>query len=119
MSDDLFERRQTERRYALNFLDYEVLSEAGEVLGRGLARTLNVSETGLRLETGQFFDPNQKLRITLGLDNDLIQVNGRVVNSQPETDDLCSSGVMFIEFAEADRRTYQKHFEALKKALES
>ena len=118
MSDNLFERRQAERRYALNFLDYEVLTEAGEVLGRGLARTLNVSETGLRLETGQFFEPEQKLRITLGLDNDLIQVNGRVVNSQPETDDLCTSGVMFLEFDEADRRTYEKHFEALKRALE-
>ena len=54
MSDDLFERRQAERRYALNFLDYEILAEAGEVIGRGLARTLNVSESGLRLETGQF-----------------------------------------------------------------
>lgn len=117
MSDDLFERRQAERRYALNFLDYEVLSETSEVLGRGLARTLNVSETGLRLETGQFFEPGQQLRITIGLDNDLIQVNGRVVNSQPETDDLCSSGVMFIEFNGADHRTYLKHFEALKRAL--
>ena len=57
MSDDLFERREAERRYALNFLDYEVLSATGEVLGRSLARTLNLSETGLRLETGQFFEP--------------------------------------------------------------
>ena len=104
MSDDLFERRQAERRYALNFLDYEILSAAGEVLGRGLARTLNVSETGLRLETGQFFDPGQRLRITLGLDNDLVQINGRVVNSQPENDDLCTSGVMFLELDEADRQ---------------
>lgn len=118
MVDDQFERRQAERRYALNFLDYEVLSDAGEVLGRGLARTLNVSESGLRLETGQFFEPGQQLRITLGLDNDLIQVDGRVVNSQPETDELCSSGIMFIEFSEADRSTYQKHFNALKEALE-
>ena len=59
MSDDLFERRQAERRYALKFLDYEILSSNGEVTGRGLARTLNVSETGLRLETGQFFEPEQ------------------------------------------------------------
>ena len=34
MSDDLFERRQAERRYALNFLDYEILAEAGEVIGQ-------------------------------------------------------------------------------------
>ncbi|MBE0574746.1 MAG: PilZ domain-containing protein [Desulfuromonadales bacterium] len=118
MSNDLFERRQKERRYALNFLDYEVISEAGEVVGRGLARTLNVSETGLQLETGQFFDPEQLLRITLGLDNELVQVTGRVVNSRPVTDDLCTSGIMFLEFDEADRRTYREHFETLKNVLE-
>lgn len=119
MSNDLFERRRAERRYALKFLDYEIISAAGEVTGRGLARTLNVSEEGLRLETGQFFEPGQQLRITLGLDNDLVQVDGKVVNSQPETDELCTSGVMFLEFDEADRSTYQQHFEALKEALES
>lgn len=119
MSDDLFERRRAERRYALKFLDYEIIAETGEVTGRGLARTLNVSEEGLRLETGQFFDPGQQLRITLGLENDLVQVDGKVVNSQPETDELCTSGVMFLEFNEEDRKTYQTHFEALKDALKA
>lgn len=119
MSNDLFERRRAERRYALNFLDYEIISEADDVLGRGLARTLNVSETGLRLETGMFFDPGQRLRITLGLENDLVQINGRVINSQPENDDLCSSGVMFLELDDADRHTYRKHLNALKLALEA
>lgn len=117
MSDDLFDRRQTERRYALNFLDYEVISDTGDVLDRGLARTLNVSEAGLRLETSRFFEPGQLLRITLGLDNDLVQINGRVVNSQPENEDLCTSSVVFLEFDQADRRTYQKHFEALKSSV--
>ena len=117
MSDDLFERRHDERRYALNFLDYEILDENGKVTGRGLARTLNVSENGLRLETSHFFDPGQQLRITLGMKNDLVQLTGRVINSQPEDDDLCSSGVMFIEFSDADKKMYQKHFDALRSFL--
>lgn len=113
MSKELFERRQMERRFALNFLDYEIISPTGEVLGRGLARTLDVSDTGLRLETGRFFDPGQLLRITLGLDNDLVQINGRVVNSQPETEDLCTSGILFLEIGESDRRVYHRHFASL------
>ena len=117
MKDELFERRKAERRYALNFLDYEILGDSGEVTGRGLARTLNVSDDGLRLETGQFFEPGQQLRITLGLDNDLIQVTGQVVNSQPENDELCSSGVLFVELDGQDRDTYRKHCETLKTAL--
>ena len=114
MSEDLLERRQAERRYALNFLDFEVISVDGEVLDRGLARTLNVSESGLRLETSRLFAAGQRLRITLSLDNDLIQVDGRVVSSQAGSDDLCTSGFMFLEFDETDRQTYQKHFDALK-----
>ena len=116
MSDDLFERRKQERQYALNFLDYEILSDSG-VVGRGLARTLNVSEGGLRLETGEFFEPGQKLRITLGLDNELVQVTGRVTNSQPENDELCSSGLLFIEFEDQDQATYRKHYHALMSTL--
>lgn len=117
MSEDMFERRKAERRYALNFLDYEILSDNDEVTGRGLARTLNVSTAGLRLETSQFFDPGQRLRITLGLEDDLVQVTGRVINCQPEGEDLCSSGVMFLEFEPEDRETYQKHFRALQQSL--
>ena len=118
MSEDPFERRRSERRYALKFLDYEIVAADGKVTGRGLARTLNVSETGLRIETGQFFEPGQKLRITLSLNNDLVQVDGQIVNSQPETEELCSSGVMFLKFDEAAYSTYRRHFDHLKTAMD-
>lgn len=111
MLDDPFERRRAERRYAMNFLDYEIVSPAGEIIGRGLARTLNVSASGLLLETGQFFEPGQFLRITLGLENELVQVTGQIAHSRPVDDNLCSTGVQFIEFAEAERRIFQHYFE--------
>jgi hypothetical protein len=116
MLDDPFERRRAERRYAMNFLDYEIVSAEGATVGRGLARTLNVSATGLLLETGQFFEPGQALRITLGLANELVQLVGRVVHAQPVNDELCSAGVQFVEFDQADRQLYQRYFEALRQA---
>lgn len=117
MDDSLFERRRAERRYALKFLDYEILSDDGAVTGRGLARTINVSETGLLLETGQFFEPGQRLRVTLGLVDELVQVTGQIMHSRPVDDELCSSGLMFLEFDPDDQAIYQKHFEELKAAL--
>lgn len=114
MLDDPFERRRAERRYAMNFLDYEIVSPDGETIGRGLARTLNVSASGLLLETGQFFETGQVLRITLGLENDLVQVVGRVVHAEPVDDNLCSAGVQFVEFAENERQTFQLYFQRLR-----
>lgn len=117
MSEDLFERRQDERRYALNFLDFEILDADGKVAGRGLARTLDVSENGLRLETGQFFEPGQKLRITLGLHNELVRLVGEVVNSQPESDELCRSGVAFVTFSPGEQKTFQTYITSLRDTL--
>ncbi|PLX77946.1 MAG: hypothetical protein C0614_09185 [Desulfuromonas sp.] len=117
MNDNAFERRHDDRRYAMKFLDYEVIDSNGEIVGRGLARTLNVSENGLRLETGQFLEPGSRLRITLGLDEDLVQVVGRVMHAEPETDELASAGVMFVEFSEEERRGYMRHYQALKRAV--
>lgn len=114
MLDDPFERRCAERRYAMNFLDYEIVSTDGETIGRGLARTLNISDTGLLLETGQFFEAGQFLRITLGLANKLVQLTGRVVHSEPVDDNFCSSGVQFVEFCDGERRVFQRYFEALR-----
>jgi hypothetical protein len=119
MLDDPFERRRAERRYAMNFLDYEIVSPLGETLGRGLARTLNVSATGLLLETGRCFEPGQLLRITLGLENALVQLIGRVAHSQPLDDELCTTGVQFVEFNPSEQKTYQRYFEALREATQS
>lgn len=113
MSEDQFEQRRAERRYAKNFLDFEIVSPGGETIGRGLARTLNVSATGLLLETGQFFEPGQQLRITLSLHNQLVQLLGKVIRSQPVDDELCCTGVQFIEFGDEEHSLYQRYFEAL------
>lgn len=114
MPDDPFEQRRAERRDAMTLLDYEIVSPEGETSGRGVACTLNVSTTGLLLETGQFFEVGQLLRITLELKEELVQLTGRVAHSAPIDDNLCSTGIQFVEFAEVDRRIFQNYFEALK-----
>lgn len=115
MPDDPFEQRRAERRDAMNLLDYEIVSATGETIGRGVACTLNMSASGLLLETGQFFEIGQLLRITLELKEKLIQVTGRVAHSRPIDDNLCSTGVQFVEFAEAERGIFQTYLAVLKK----
>lgn len=110
MNDDLFERRRAQRRPTLNLLEYDILSPQGQVEGIGMARTVNLSGTGLLLETGQFFEAGRKLRITLGLDDTLVKLTGEVVHSQPVDDELCNTGVMFLEFNEDDRAIYQAYY---------
>ena len=113
MADSFVEHRTAARSNDKNFLDFEILSPEGTVVGRGLARTLNVSATGLLLETSQPLAPGQTLRISLGLHDELVQVTGRVAHSEENAAALYNSGVCFLSFPEDDLATYQQHLEAL------
>lgn len=113
MADSFVEQRAAARSNDKNFLDFEILSPEGAVVGRGLARTLNVSATGLLLETSQPFAAGQTLRITLGLRDELVQVTGRIAHSEENAAALYSSGVCFLAFPADDLATYRQHLEAL------
>lgn len=117
MADTPVEQRRAARSTDKNFLDYEVISPRGDVVGRGLARTLNVSENGLLLETGQSFATGQTLRITLGLRDELVHLTGSVTHSEGSATELYSSGVCFLAFPEEDRATYRQHLEALQQRI--
>jgi len=115
MPETSCERRGAERRNTKNLVDYEVVTPQGMTAGRGLARTLNISATGLLLETGQAFAVGQSLRLTAMLANDLVQMTGRVVHSESADEQLCSSGVQFLEFSGPSLQIFQRYCEALGK----
>jgi len=119
MTDSFVEQRAAARSDDKNFLDYEILSPEGAVIGRGLARTLNVSATGLLLETNQPFPPGQTLRITLGLRDELVQVTGEIAHSEENAAALYNSGVCFLAFPEDDCATYRQHIETLQRLIGS
>ena len=98
-----FETRRSERKDTLNLVDYVVLSKSGEPLNRGMARTLNVSEKGILLETHLSFEKGQELLLTIGLKNNLSEYKGRIVHleKQEEGDDVFGYGIEFIEMHEA------------------
>lgn len=117
MTDASADHRRASRCNDKNFLDFEVVSPQGELVGRGLARTLNVSDSGLLLETDQPFTIGQTLRITLGLRDELVQIDGTVAHSEPNAAALYNTGVHFVAFPENDRATYEQHLEALRRLI--
>ena len=119
MADSSVEQRGAARSNDKNFLDYEIISPEGTVVGHGLARTLNVSANGLLLETSQPFDLGQTLRITLGLRDELVQVTGRVAHSEENAAALYNSGVCFLSFPKEDQALFHQHLEALQRLIPS
>jgi len=110
------ENRKSDRVASLNLLDYVVLGDNGEPVSRGMARTLNVSEVGLLLETHIELVLGQELLITIEFEEDLVEMRGKVVHIGPCDDQKYCSGIEFIEMDDAGRKVLQRYLKAFKES---
>jgi Tfp pilus assembly protein PilZ len=91
------ENRSSTRRDTLNLLDYVLVDESGREIDRAMARTLNVSEKGILLETHVPLAMGQQLLITIGLRNNLFEFRGRVAHCKSCTTESHLAGVEFVD----------------------
>jgi len=104
-------QRRFIRKNALHLLDYLIIDQNGLQTTYSMGRTRNVSENGLKLETVEKIAKGDTLLITVGLENDLINLRGEVVYTEEE--DKCHiSGIIFQDISEEGRRIFKKYAEA-------
>ena len=72
------DKRRHIRIDSLN-LSHITVSEDGAVVYQGMGRTLNVSESGILLETKYKLPAGDKLVISIGLEDDLMELYGQAV----------------------------------------
>lgn len=105
------ERRNYIRPESLNLLDYLVVDQQGRQGEYSMARTLNVSEGGILMETHIPLPKGQQVMITLGLQEDLINVMGRVVYTTFDSE-RHQNGIEFFHLAENDRAILTRYVQA-------
>ena len=105
------EKRKHARISSLN-LSYVCLDENNQIIKQGMGRSLNVSESGILLETHFPIDDLHIVTLTLGLEEDLIDIKGRPVHTRINDDGKYEVG---IEFLKSDAKTCK----ALKKFIDT
>jgi hypothetical protein len=75
------EKRKHARVSSLN-LSYVCLDEKDKIVKQGMGRTLNVSESGILLETHFPIDQSHTVTLTLGLEEELVDIKGRPVHTR-------------------------------------
>jgi len=110
------DQRRSERKDTLNFLDIEHVARKGEVLNQGMGRTLDVSSVGLKLETHIPLTPGETLQVAIGLDDDVVNLQGRIVHVAEVERDLYHAGVDFVDLDSEGQRVLNRYLEAFKAA---
>ena len=106
------EKRQSTRHQAIHLLDYLVLDQGHDNTGRySMGRTLDVSNNGLKLETSQPFPQGARLRITLGLDDKLIDLAGTVIYCRSRKGNFIS-GITIEGLANENSKVFDVYLQA-------
>ena len=78
----------------------------------GMGRTLNVSETGIRLETYHPIDPQWDISITSGFEEDLVDIKGSVIFQKKSDENTFEAGIQFSTISDHEREILVKFIQA-------
>jgi c-di-GMP-binding flagellar brake protein YcgR len=111
------EKRKHARFNSLN-LSYVCLDENNKIIKQGMGRTLNVSESGILLETHFPIDKSHIVTLTLGLGEDLVDIKGRPIHTRTNKGGKYEVGIEFTEFDPKASRSLKKFIDAFKEQSE-
>ncbi len=102
------ERRNHTRPESLNLLDYLVVDEQGRQGEYSMARTLNISQGGILMETHLPLPQGQQVMITMELKGNLLNIMGRIVYTTFSSG-MHQNGIEFFHLAENDKSLLNKY----------
>jgi len=108
------DRRKNERINSLNLISYSCIDENVQTVAQGMGRTLNVSQGGILFETHAPIDPKHTVVLAIGLEDNLINIKGRVIFSLAGGEKRFESGIEFIDTDETELEVLKKYIKAFR-----
>jgi hypothetical protein len=101
------DKRKHTRFDSLN-LSYVCLDDNCNVVKQGMGRTLNISESGILLEAYFPIDTSYEILLTIGLEDELVDLKGRLAHSRPTEKGKHEVGIEFVEVDDTARQTLKE-----------
>ena len=107
MKPENTEQRQKDRTNSLN-LSFFWATDQQATPKQGMGRTLNISETGILLESNCPMANNQNIEMEIAMHNEIMSATGTVVHCTEKATDMFQTGVQFTNINDGDRDILQK-----------
>jgi hypothetical protein len=106
------EKRKHSRVDSIYLLNFVNLDENDKAIMQGMGRTINVSETGIMLETHVAFNENDTVDVVVGLKEDMVTLRGKVIFTRITANGQYQSGIQFLSIEEASLATLRRYIDA-------
>ncbi len=74
-----------------------------------MGRTLNISEKGIMLETHVPIDPDGSMSLTIGLEEEIMDIDGKITFSNKKESGKYETGVHFNK-PDEEKRRFLRHY---------
>ena len=101
-------KRKHERIHSLN-LSYICLDEDNNIVKQGMGRTLNISESGILLETHFPIESNHTIQLTVSLEENLLDIIGKPVHVKSIDGGKYQIGIQFADLDENATKMLQNY----------
>ena len=108
------EKRNIPRINSHNLISCICLDENGNPVKQGMGRTLNISEGGILLELHFPVDPQYIMFFTINLEDEIMDLKGRVIYNKKREDEKYETGIQFIEIDESKKQILKQFAVMLK-----
>ena len=109
------EKRQRTRIDTLNLLSFIVHDRAGTQHFERMGRTLNVSETGILLESDIPIDAHLGVDVKIGFDEKLVDIEGTIIHVSVNARKRYEIGIKFSKINDRDLEILRAYIEAFSK----
>ncbi len=93
---DAKDRRKHVRVETSNLITYESIDKDDEIVFNSMGKAINVSRSGILLETAHLIEAEYVSLRTFDLDNKLIKLKGQLIYCRKTDSGLYQSGIRFV-----------------------
>ena len=92
----MVDRRKYPRVKTANLISHIITDETGRWIYQGLSRALDISKGGILLETSYPIESGCLSMMTVDMDNNLIEIKGKLIYCSKSSNSMYHSGIKFI-----------------------
>jgi len=94
---DSVNRRKHKRINTENLISHVIVDEHGNKISQGLSNTVDISKSGILLETSYPIESGLVLLTTVDLDDNLVDIKGELVYCKKTAIGMYHSGIKFVD----------------------
>jgi hypothetical protein len=105
--------RKSARLESDQFISYRLYDSEDRVCDEGMAKTIDISRSGVAVENRTQFEVGAKVELTIALTEDLVKTEGVVRNCEQKDEATFHIGIEFSNISESEIKQLAEEFPEL------